>query len=97
MGRHPAHPLLRNLEWQWIDIPSATGYLQQYGFPRAVLTVGQPYVQVEEISGFHNEKVNLRSGIYSLGILFGGAAKAMMRGQSRAQVRKQIDATQRDR
>ncbi len=56
---------LKNPEWQWLDVPSATGHLQQAGFPRAVLTADRPYVQVEEISGLHDEKINLRSTIHN--------------------------------
>ena len=56
---------LKNPEWQWLDVPSATGHLQNAGFPRAVLTADRPYVQIEEISGLHDEKINLRSTIHN--------------------------------
>ena len=56
---------LKNPEWQWLDVPSASGHLQHAGFPRAVLTTDRPYVQIEELSGLHDEKINLRSAIYN--------------------------------
>ena len=56
---------LKNPEWQWLDVPSATGHLQNAGFPRTVLTADRPYVQIEEISGLHDEKINLRSTIHN--------------------------------
>ena len=43
-------------------MPSATGHLQYDGFPRAVLTADSPFVQIEEISGLHDEKINLQFG-----------------------------------
>ena len=56
---------VKNPGWQWLDFPSASGHLEHYGFPRAVLTDHQPYVQVEEFSGLHDEKVNLKSVVYN--------------------------------
>ena len=56
---------LKNPEWQWLDVPSATGHLEHFGFPRAVLTADRPYVQVEELSGFHDKKLNLKSVVYN--------------------------------
>ena len=56
---------LKNPDWQWLDVPSATGHLQHDGFPRTVLTADRPYVQIEEISGLHDEKLNLRSTIHN--------------------------------
>ena len=58
-------PPLKNPAWQWLDVPSATGHLGYAGFPRAVLTADRPYVQIEEISGLHDEKINLRSTIHN--------------------------------
>ncbi len=55
----------KNPDWQWLDFPSATGHLQHYGFPRTILTKDQPYVQIEEFSGLHDEKLHLRSSIYN--------------------------------
>jgi len=52
---------VKNPGWQWLDFPSASGHLVHYGFPRAVLTETEPYIQVEEISGLHDEKLNLKS------------------------------------
>ena len=56
---------LKNPGWQWLDFPSASGHLQHYGFPRTTLSKDQPYVQVEEFSGLHDEKLHLRSSIYN--------------------------------
>ncbi|MBM4034683.1 MAG: hypothetical protein FJ291_23310 [Planctomycetes bacterium] len=56
---------LKNPDWQWLDVPSASGHLEHYGFPRTVLTADKPYVQVEELSGLHDEKLNLKSVIYN--------------------------------
>jgi len=56
---------LKNPEWQWLDIPSASGHLEHYGFPRAVLTADRPYVQVEELSGLHDERLALKSVLYN--------------------------------
>jgi hypothetical protein len=54
---------LKNPEWQWLDVPSASGHLEHYGFPRTVLTADKPYVQIEDLSGLHDEKLSLRSVI----------------------------------
>ena len=51
--------------FQWLDFPSATGHLEHYGFPKAVLTDTAPYVQVEEISGLHDEKLSFKSVVYN--------------------------------
>lgn len=51
--------------WYWLDFPSASGHLEHYGFPRAVLTDAEPYVQVEEISGLHDEKLSFKSVIHN--------------------------------
>ncbi len=56
---------VKNPNWQWLDYPSASGHLEHYGFPRTVLTDGQPYIQVEEISGLHDEKINLKSVVFN--------------------------------
>jgi len=56
---------LKNPQWQWLDVPSASGHLEHYGFPRTVLTADKPYVQVEDLSGLHDEKLSLRSVIYN--------------------------------
>ena len=58
---------LKNPEWQWLDFPSASGHLEQYGFPRLTLTKDQPYVQIERFSGLHDEKLELRSVLYNPG------------------------------
>jgi len=58
---------LKNPEWQWLDVPSATGHLEHYGFPRAILTADKPYVQVEVLSGFHDKRLDLRSAVYNPG------------------------------
>ena len=56
---------LKNPQWQWLDVPSASGHLEHYGFPRTVLTADKPYVQVEELSGLHDEKLDLKSVLYN--------------------------------
>jgi len=56
---------VKNPTWQWLDYPSASGHLEHYGFPRAVLTEDQPYIQVEEISGLHDEKLAYRSVVHN--------------------------------
>ncbi|MEI6519713.1 MAG: glycoside hydrolase domain-containing protein [bacterium] len=56
---------LKNPGWQWLDYPSATGHLVHYGFPKATLTDVQPYMQIEEFSGLHDEKLHLKSAIYN--------------------------------
>lgn len=56
---------LKNPDWQWLDFPSASGHLQHYGFPRLTLTDDKPYLQIEEFSGLHDEKLHLRSVIYN--------------------------------
>ncbi len=56
---------VKNPNWQWLDYPSASGHLEHYGFPRAVLTEDQPYIQVEEISGLHDRKLAYRSVVYN--------------------------------
>ncbi|MBM4037554.1 MAG: hypothetical protein FJ290_03485, partial [Planctomycetes bacterium] len=48
---------VKNPNWQWLDYPSASGHLEHYGFPRAILTEREPYIQVEEIGGLHDEKL----------------------------------------
>ncbi len=58
---------LKNPEWQWLDYPSASGHLEQYGFPRTTLTSDQPYVQVEKLVGLHDEKLDLQATIYNPG------------------------------
>jgi len=57
----------KNPGWQWTCVPSASGYLVHDGYPRAVLTDGSPYVQVEQLDGFDDEKLNLRSVIHNPG------------------------------
>lgn len=56
---------LKNPDWQWLDFPSATGHLEQYGFPRTTLTADQPYVQVERFSGLHDEKIDMQATIFN--------------------------------
>jgi hypothetical protein len=56
---------VKNPNWQWLDYPSASGHLENWGFPRAVLTDDQPYIQVEEISSLHDRKLNYRSVVYN--------------------------------
>jgi hypothetical protein len=56
---------VKNPNWQWLDYPSASGHLEHFGFPRAVLTEDQPYIQVEEISGLHDRKLAYRSVVYN--------------------------------
>lgn len=56
---------VKNPNWQWLDYPSASGHLESYGFPRAVLTDDQPYIQVEEINGLHDRKLAYRSVVYN--------------------------------
>ncbi|MFM9194241.1 MAG: glycoside hydrolase domain-containing protein, partial [Planctomycetia bacterium] len=51
--------------WYWLDFPSASGHLEHFGFPRAVLTDAEPYVQVEEISGLHDERLGFKSVIHN--------------------------------
>jgi hypothetical protein len=57
--------VVHNPGWQWLDFPSASGHLERHGFPQAVLTADQPYVQVEEISGLHDRKLAYRSVVYN--------------------------------
>ncbi len=56
---------LKNPDWQWLDVPSASGHLEHYGFPRTVLTADKPYVQIEELSGLHDERLSLKSVIFN--------------------------------
>jgi hypothetical protein len=56
---------VKNPTWQWLDYPSASGHLENWGFPRAVLTEDQPYIQVEEIGGLHDRKLAYRSVVYN--------------------------------
>jgi hypothetical protein len=56
---------VKNPNWQWLDYPSASGHLENFGFPRAVLTEDQPYIQVEEIGGLHDRKLAYRSVVYN--------------------------------
>lgn len=56
---------LKNPGWQWLDFPSASGHLEPYGFPRTVFTDDQPYVQVESLSGLHDEKIDLAATLYN--------------------------------
>lgn len=56
---------VKNPGWQWLDYPSASGHLESWGFPRAVLTDNQPYIQVEEISGLHDGKLAYKSTVYN--------------------------------
>ncbi len=56
---------VKNPSWQWLDYPSASGHLENWGFPRAVLTEDQPYIQVEEIAGLHDRKLAYRSVVYN--------------------------------
>ena len=56
---------LKNPQWQWLDVPTASGHLQHYGFPRAVLTKDKPYVQVERLSGLHDGRLDLDSVIHN--------------------------------
>ncbi len=56
---------VKNPNWQWLDYPSASGHLEHFGFPRGILTEDQPYIQVEEISGLHDEKLAYKSVIYN--------------------------------
>jgi hypothetical protein len=56
---------VKNPNWQWLDYPSASGHLENWGFPRAVLTEDQPYIQVEEISGLHDRKLAYRSVVHN--------------------------------
>ena len=54
-----------NPGWQWTCVPTATGYLVHDGYPRGVLTDDKPYVQVEQLEGFNDEKLALKSVIYN--------------------------------
>ena len=56
---------LKSPGWQWLDFPSASGHLEQYGFPRTTLTADQPYVQVERLAGLHDEKLDLQATIHN--------------------------------
>lgn len=58
---------LKNPDWQWLDFPSASGHLEQYGFPRTTLTADQPYVQVERLTGLHDENIDLQATIFNPG------------------------------
>ena len=56
---------LKNPGWQWLDFPSPSGHLEHYGFPRAVLTNDQPYLQIEAFNGLNDGKLQLRSLLYN--------------------------------
>ncbi len=58
---------LKNPGWQWLDFPSASGHLEHYGFSRLQLTDGEPYVQIEAISGLHDERIDLKTVVYNPG------------------------------
>ncbi len=58
---------LKNPGWQWLDFPSASGHLEHYGFTKMVLTEKEPYVQIEQFSGLHDEKIDLRSVVHNPG------------------------------
>jgi len=57
----------KNPGWQWLHVPSATGYLVHDGYPRGRFTSEQPYVQVERLDGFYDEKLALKSVLYNPG------------------------------
>ncbi len=55
----------KNPGWQWTCVPSATGYLVHTGYPRGTLTKDRPYLQMEQLDGFDDEKLNLKSTLYN--------------------------------
>jgi hypothetical protein len=57
----------KNPGWQWLHVPSATGYLVHDGYPRGLFTSDQPYVQVEKLDGLYDEKIQLVSTIFNPG------------------------------
>ncbi len=57
----------KNPGWQWTCVPSASGYLVHDGYPRAVLTADQPYLQVERFDGLNDEKLSLKSVLHNPG------------------------------
>ncbi len=56
---------VKNPGWQWLDFPSASGHLEHFGFPRAILTDNAPYIQVEEVAGLHDERLAFRSVVFN--------------------------------
>ncbi len=58
---------LKNPQWQWLDFPSASGHLEHYGFSRLQLTDTEPYIQIEQISGLHDEKIDLKTIVHNPG------------------------------
>ncbi len=58
---------VKNPGWQWLDYPSASLHLEHYGFPRAILTKDQPYIQIERFSGLSDNKIDLKAVIYNPG------------------------------
>ncbi len=56
---------LKNPGWEWACFPSASGYLQSFGFPTATLSSVDPYVQIEKFTGLDDEKLDLKSVIYN--------------------------------
>lgn len=56
---------LKNPQWQWLDFPSASGHLEHDGFPRAVLTAGAPYVQVDRLAGLHDRRIDFRATVFN--------------------------------
>ncbi len=55
----------KNPIWVWTSVPTASGYLESAGYPRGVLTDAQPYAQIEELTGLHDEKVALKTAVYN--------------------------------
>lgn len=56
---------LKNPGWQWVCVPSSSGYLEPYGYPVITLNDESPYVQIERLEGLSDEKLDLRSVIYN--------------------------------
>ena len=54
---------LKNPEVAVARLPSASGHLEHYGFPRTVLTRNEPYLQIERFAGLHDKQLDLKSVI----------------------------------
>lgn len=57
----------KNPGWQWTCVPTASGYLVHDGYPRALLTDSEPYIQVEAFDGLNDERLNFKSRLVNPG------------------------------
>jgi hypothetical protein len=56
---------LKNPGWDWGHFASASVYLRSDGFPKGTLTQLKPYIQIDKLDGFEQEKIDLKSTIYN--------------------------------